>query len=835
MEKSKDKQRLNNCIDWYKDKIEYNAICKDMNKVTRDFIEQFGNLKIPPRVLIEQNLINYMKSVGRRFNRLKREADLVVKKWQQQIDLWLKENNLTEKWYLEQVSDDKKNPEPLSPRLNGAWKTNLGSSDTDYKQNYQSSSSQDIDSPDSQRADQRKTDVNHRLYKQHPFVRISSSPPPLENRTSRKINSAEFNANLRIDPKEVAPSNKVQESPAKSNERFCVALKEKMFTTIKSKEPVLEKNMSMLLYLCKDVLGLPLSSYPEYLRDYQESLKNLGQRHRDNPVSSDCAKSVDGKNKKKIGSNDSPSTPQQGVMESSRSCSESRHDRKRKHMESIQSVPKTKELKEEKQPAQESKDLPSMSQQGMMESSRNCNVSRQDRKRKQMESTQSVVKIKEPKEEQHSSQDSKDLPSTPLQDVVESSRNYHASRHDTKREYTQSIAKSKELKEGQLPIHGNRLKHKETTQLVKSKELKKEQQPVQNSKLLYTQRSQSAPKSRELREEQHSAQDSKLKHMTRTQSGLLVKGKELREEQCLAQSRMLNCREIVQSNAKAKEMKEEQQPIQDTKRKLDPKHVSAMVSEVRNSDKNTTRKRESPDQSAMIAITSSKKERTSVYHGGRKCEVPKLQDMCIKALVKGLKQSMDVTKFINKKASFETLEPILVTLTPDKLYRIEEDMKYLLKYTDSVWKLHCTKKFRSQVQLKKDNESWRTFYHRCCTESEEKFKNVTASVTASASKTKPDRQIKFISMEGPPTKRQRLDSTAFARNNANHSTAKPLPNSTHLFTSRSDVPVPPKASSNYNKSGNRIVKKDSCMEKADAPLMHKAKKTLGQLHRIHRN
>ncbi|KAF8791155.1 hypothetical protein HNY73_006072 [Argiope bruennichi] len=118
-------------------------------------------------------------------------------------------------------------------------------------------------------------------------------------------------------------------------------------------------------------------------------------------------------------------------------------------------------------------------------------------------------------------------------------------------------------------------------------------------------------------------------------------------------------------------------------------------------------------------------------------DVPKLQDMCIKALMKGLKQSMDVTKLINKNASFETLELILVTLSPDKLYRLEEEKKYLLKNTDTFWKLHCTNKFRSQVQLKKEDESWRIFYQRCCTVSEEKFKNVTASLTASAAKAKP--------------------------------------------------------------------------------------------------
>ncbi|GBM85472.1 hypothetical protein AVEN_93743-1 [Araneus ventricosus] len=747
-----------------------------MNKITRDFIEQLGNLTISPQIIIDLKLVNYMKGVGHRFSKLKKDADLVARKWQQEVDLWLRENNLTEKNYLEQI-DRNKAIQLLSPRLNGAWKANQRDSGSDDRQNYHSSSSQEVESPDSQRANQRSASINHISNHHHSFGRKSSSPLQLENPVTRNLNRAEFNANLSIDPKEVMPSNKVQESPVKPDDRFCVSLKEKMFKAVKRKEPILEENLGRLLCICKDVLKLPIQSYPEFVRDYLESLKYPGKIIKVNSDSGDCRKSLNGKTEKNMDfthvpdtrhkSHNNPSTSQQGARESSRNCSDSKHDRRKKYMESTQSAVKAKELKEEQPLSQDSNNLPS---------SRSYPGSNHDRKRKCTESTQSVVNSKELKLEQQPTQDIKNLPSTSQQGGTESSRTCPVSKHDSKRKRMES--------------------------------------------------SQSVVKAKELKEEQQLSQDSKLKHMSRTE--YVVKGKESKEEQQPAQGRTLKCKETAQSVAKAYEFKDEYQPAQESKLKLDSKRVCAMALEARNCDKNHIKKKDSPDQSAMLAITSSKKERSSLYHGGRKSEVLKLKDLCIRNLHKVIKQNSDPTKYINKNVEFEILEPVLVLISPDKLQKLEDEMEYLKADTDGVWHLCCDRTFKSQVHLKKKNENWRTFYQRCCMESEEKLRNITASISASASKAKPDRQIKFTTVDGPPTKRQKTDSAMVVKNNANNSAIKLLPNSCHPSNSRSDAPVPAKGISNHIKSSHRIIKKD-------APLMHKAKKTLGQLHRIHRN
>ncbi|CAL1292176.1 unnamed protein product [Larinioides sclopetarius] len=792
MERCND-DHLNSFIIWCKQKIESNKNCTDMNESTQDYIEQLGELPIPPKTILEKELINYMKSVAHRFTKFKKDADIVTRKWQQQVRLFLRKD-LPEKHYLERVDRNRramdKMIQSVSPRINGTWKTtringtwntNQRNSGSDDRQNYHSSSSQEVESPDSQTANERSTSINHRSnHDNHSFVRKSSSPLQLEHPVSQNLHPAEFNANLSIDHKEVTPINKVQGSPVKPDDRFSIAMTENMFKAVKLKEPIKEENLSMLFSICKDMLYLPLNRYPHYVKMYGERLNSSDQIIKVNSDSSDCTKSLNGKTEKnkdsthmpKIvhNSHNMPSTSQQGARESSKGCLESKHDKRRRHMESSQSAVKAKESKEEQQPPQDSKNLLSMSQQGAVESSKSCSGSKHDKKRRHMEGAQPVVKSKELKLEKQPTQDSKNLPSMSQHGGTESSKTCLVSKHDRKRNHME-ISQS----------------------VVKTKELKEEQQPSQYSK---------------------------LKHISRTEH--VVKSRESKEEQQHAQGRTLKGKEIAQSVAKAYEFKE-YQPAQDSKLKLDSKRAL----EARNCDKNHIKKRDSPDQSALIAITSSKKERMSLYHGGRK-PVLRLQDICIRTLIKAIKQTSDPTKYINRNVTFKILEPVLVLISPEKLHKLEEEMMYLKDDTDGVWRLCCERNFKSMFHLKTKDENWRTFYQRCRMECEERLRNVTASVSASVSKAKPDRQIKFTTVDGPPTKRQKPDYAMIAKSNANNSAIKPLPNSSHPSNSRSDVPVPLKGISNHIKPSHKIIKKD-------APLMHKAKKTLGQLHRIHRN
>lgn len=253
-------------------------------------------------------------------------------------------------------------------------------------------------------------------------------------------------------------------------------------------------------------------------------------------------------------------------------------------------------------------------------------------------------------------------------------------------------------------------------------------------------------------------------------------------------------------------------------------------------DKKTAiRKLDHLDESTMIA-TSSKKERRAIYSGKKSSEVPKLKELVIHKI----QRNLDILKYLQDTMCYKHIKPLLETFPPMKLFKIEENYKFLVKYTDDLWQNHSRKEYRLNVPG--PDESWRNFYLRCHKEANNKLKNVTAQISASASKVKPDRQAKLTTVDSPvepPAKRLKSSDHPTVKPSTPLVSSKTLPpvvtpktpvnmNSAHPGSSKTLIATTPKPSMKETKSTPKTAKKD-------APLMSKVKKTMGHMHRIKRS
>ncbi|KAL1432891.1 hypothetical protein MTO96_001886 [Rhipicephalus appendiculatus] len=140
-----------------------------------------------------------------------------------------------------------------------------------------------------------------------------------------------------------------------------------------------------------------------------------------------------------------------------------------------------------------------------------------------------------------------------------------------------------------------------------------------------------------------------------------------------------------------------------------------------------------------IIFTSSRKDRTQVYSGRRNCflpEVPTLHEACLKVLMDNI-EGMEYTGGV----PYDILKPVLERCTPKQLYTLEDYNPYLLNDTDELWQAHCTREFKSSCP--DAGETWRELYLKKFDEREEKFKSLTATISASMAKATPVRQTKL--------------------------------------------------------------------------------------------
>ncbi|GFV24167.1 hypothetical protein TNCV_4165141 [Trichonephila clavipes] len=123
-------------------------------------------------------------------------------------------------------------------------------------------------------------------------------------------------------------------------------------------------------------------------------------------------------------------------------------------------------------------------------------------------------------------------------------------------------------------------------------------------------------------------------------------------------------------------------------------------------DTKETSKPHHVDESTMMA-TSSKKERRAIYSGKKSTEVPKLKELVIHKI----QRNLDILKYLQDDTMcYKHIKPLLGTFPPMKLFKIEENHKFLVKYTDDLWQNHSRKGYRMNVP--RPNESWRNFYLR---------------------------------------------------------------------------------------------------------------------------
>ncbi|GFT12495.1 uncharacterized protein NPIL_470211 [Nephila pilipes] len=252
--------------------------------------------------------------------------------------------------------------------------------------------------------------------------------------------------------------------------------------------------------------------------------------------------------------------------------------------------------------------------------------------------------------------------------------------------------------------------------------------------------------------------------------------------------------------------------------------------------KASVRKIDFVDETAMNA-TASKKERRAIYSGKKSSSVPKLKEL----IIYKIQRNLDILQYLNDTMCYKYIKPLLETFPPMKLFKIEENYKFLAKYTDDLWQIHSRKEYRLNVPA--PDESWRNFYLRCHKEANNKLKNVTAQISASASKVKPDRQAKLTTTDSP------VDPPAKRLKPSDHPTYKP---STPLVPGKNLLPVvTPKTPVSMNsahpgssktpiavaaaKPPLKEAKSTPKTAKKDAPLMSKVKKTMGHMHRIKRS
>lgn len=221
-----------------------------------------------------------------------------------------------------------------------------------------------------------------------------------------------------------------------------------------------------------------------------------------------------------------------------------------------------------------------------------------------------------------------------------------------------------------------------------------------------------------------------------------------------------------------------------------------------------------------IIFTSSRKDRTQVYSGRRNCflpEVPTLHEACIKVLIENV-EGMAYTGGV----PYDILKPVLERCTPKQLYTLEDYNPYLLDDTDELWQAHCTREFKSSIP--DAGETWRELYLKKYDEREEKFKSLTATISASMAKATPVRQTKlaYVDTVAKPPRN-------VARQQAKHGTgvqsAVPVRPSDRL----SSRPAPsPSISASVSASVGRPPSTAVPKKPKHAPLMQKTLKFMKQ-------
>ncbi|KAH7954460.1 hypothetical protein HPB49_018760 [Dermacentor silvarum] len=221
-----------------------------------------------------------------------------------------------------------------------------------------------------------------------------------------------------------------------------------------------------------------------------------------------------------------------------------------------------------------------------------------------------------------------------------------------------------------------------------------------------------------------------------------------------------------------------------------------------------------------IIFTSSRKDRTQVYSGRRNCflpEVPTLHEACIKVLIENV-EGMAYTGGV----PYDILKPVLERCTPKQLYTLEDYNPYLLDDTDELWQAHCTREFKSSIP--DAGETWRELYLKKYDEREEKFKSLTATISASMAKATPVRQTKlaYVDTVAKPPRN-------VARQQAKHGTgvqsAVPVRPSDRL----SSRPAPsPSISASVSASVSRPPSTAVPKKPKHAPLMQKTLKFMKQ-------
>ncbi|XP_077559409.1 uncharacterized protein LOC144174532 isoform X2 [Haemaphysalis longicornis] len=165
-----------------------------------------------------------------------------------------------------------------------------------------------------------------------------------------------------------------------------------------------------------------------------------------------------------------------------------------------------------------------------------------------------------------------------------------------------------------------------------------------------------------------------------------------------------------------------------------------------------------------ILFTSSRKDRTAVYSGRRNAflpEVPTLLEACMRVLIDNI-DGMAYTGGV----PYDILKPVLERCTTKQLYTLEDYNPYLLEDTDELWQAHCIREFKGCTP--EEGETWREVYLKKYDEREQKFKSLTATISASMAKATPVRQTKLAyvdSMAKPPRN--------VARQQAKHGTGVP--------------------------------------------------------------
>ncbi|GIY10510.1 hypothetical protein CEXT_455561 [Caerostris extrusa] len=155
------------------------------------------------------------------------------------------------------------------------------------------------------------------------------------------------------------------------------------------------------------------------------------------------------------------------------------------------------------------------------------------------------------------------------------------------------------------------------------------------------------------------------------------------------------------------------------------------------------------DNNAMIAITSSKKERTSMYSGRKtvsRSDIPTLTDSCLKKIHKDLECKVFfffflIVRFLNYIPTYENLKPLLSSLSASRLKKAEDLNPLIRECSAPAWEHLCWSLYHAKTPV--EGEEWRDY-----------FINITAQISANTTKGKQnDRHTKLTTVDAAPSKR----------------------------------------------------------------------------------